>query len=109
MLPPGCCLDAHIPLSDDLKTLAVELQDLVQAKVGTAKFAAGYNDIRQKALSVRRERKASRAIQVRLWLVYCRRSRGAYILGLARCPCLDRYGPHCRSEEEAAAKCGEEG
>ena len=57
-------------MSDDLKTLAVELQDLVQSKVGTTKFAAVYNEIRQKVLSVRRDRKASRAIQVRHWPMY---------------------------------------
>lgn len=51
---------------DELKTLAVELQDLVQAKVGTTKFSDIYSSIRQKVVSVRRERKAARVIQVRL-------------------------------------------
>ncbi|KAI0753565.1 hypothetical protein C8Q80DRAFT_1342693 [Daedaleopsis nitida] len=53
--------DSHM---DELKTLAVELQDLVQGKVGTTKFANVYNSIRQKVLSVRRERRTARAIQV---------------------------------------------
>ncbi|TFK80791.1 hypothetical protein K466DRAFT_366251 [Polyporus arcularius HHB13444] len=48
---------------DDLKTTATELQDLVQSKVGSTKFANVYNGIRQKVLGVRRERRAARAIQ----------------------------------------------
>ncbi|PIL29525.1 hypothetical protein GSI_08333 [Ganoderma sinense ZZ0214-1] len=51
------------PQMEELKTLAVELQDLVQTKVGTTKFSNVYNSIRQKVVSVRRERKAARAIQ----------------------------------------------
>jgi len=49
---------------DDLKSTAVELQDLVQAKVGTTKFANEYNNIRQGVLTVRRERRATRTLQV---------------------------------------------
>jgi len=49
---------------DDLKTLAQELQDLVQSKVGTTKFANVYNQIRQKVISVQRDRKTARALQV---------------------------------------------
>ncbi|KAI1783497.1 armadillo-type protein [Ganoderma leucocontextum] len=51
------------PQMEELKTLAVELQDLVQAKVGTTKFSNVYSSIRQKAVSVRRERKTARVIQ----------------------------------------------
>ena len=49
---------------DELRTLAVELQDLVQTKVGTTAFANVYNMIRQNVLGVRRERKTMRAVQV---------------------------------------------
>ncbi|TFY61376.1 hypothetical protein EVJ58_g4545 [Rhodofomes roseus] len=48
----------------ELKTLAAELQDLVQAKVGTTKFAAVYNEIRQHVVGVRRERRNARVMQV---------------------------------------------
>ncbi|KAI0764301.1 armadillo-type protein [Trametes elegans] len=51
------------PQMDDLKALAIELQDLVQSKVGTTKFANVYNGIRQKVLSVRRERRTARVVQ----------------------------------------------
>jgi hypothetical protein len=44
--------------------LSQELQDLVQAKIGTTSFAAAYNQIRQGALSIRRERKVARAMLV---------------------------------------------
>lgn len=54
----------------ELKTLAAELQDLVQAKVGTTKFAGVYNEIRQHVVGVRRERRNARVIQVRLLLAY---------------------------------------
>ncbi|KDR69878.1 hypothetical protein GALMADRAFT_255731 [Galerina marginata CBS 339.88] len=47
---------------EELKTTAVELQDLVQAKVGTTKFANVYNQIRQSVLGVRRERKVARVL-----------------------------------------------
>ncbi|PCH35508.1 hypothetical protein WOLCODRAFT_125908 [Wolfiporia cocos MD-104 SS10] len=47
----------------ELKTLAIELQDLVQAKVGTTAFAGVYNRIRQGVLGVRRERRNARAVQ----------------------------------------------
>ncbi|KAF8058584.1 armadillo-type protein [Lyophyllum atratum] len=49
---------------EELKTLATELQDLLQSKVGTTKFSTTYNQIRQGVLGVRRERKAARATQV---------------------------------------------
>lgn len=49
---------------DELKTSAVELQDLIQAQVGTTKFSAIYSRIRQGAITVRRERKITRVLQV---------------------------------------------
>ena len=55
--------DPDLP-SEELKTLAVELQDLVQSKVGTTKFANAYNRIRQSVLSVRRDRRTARVMQV---------------------------------------------
>ncbi|EIW53914.1 uncharacterized protein TRAVEDRAFT_132229 [Trametes versicolor FP-101664 SS1] len=51
------------PQMDELKTLAIELQDLVQSKVGTTTFANVYNSIRQKVLTVRRDRRTARVIQ----------------------------------------------
>lgn len=42
----------------------MELQDLVQNKVGTTKFSTTYNQIRQGVLGVRRERKAAKVMQV---------------------------------------------
>ncbi|TDL22984.1 hypothetical protein BD410DRAFT_769374 [Rickenella mellea] len=53
--------DAHM---DELKSLASELQDLIQAKVGTTAFAQVYNRIRQSVLGVRRERRTARAVEV---------------------------------------------
>jgi U3 small nucleolar RNA-associated protein 20 len=50
---------------DELKTLAIEVQELIQSKVGTTKFAEVYSRIRQNVLGVRRERKTARAVQVR--------------------------------------------
>jgi U3 small nucleolar RNA-associated protein 20 len=49
---------------DEIKALAVELQDLIQTKVGTTKFANAYSRIRQSILSVRRDRKTARIMQV---------------------------------------------
>jgi U3 small nucleolar RNA-associated protein 20 len=43
---------------------AVELQDLVQQKVGTTKFATAYNKIRQTVLGVQRERRTARITKV---------------------------------------------
>jgi len=48
---------------DELKATAVELQDLVQLKVGTTKFAVTYNKIRQTVLGVQRERRTARAVK----------------------------------------------
>jgi U3 small nucleolar RNA-associated protein 20 len=50
---------------EELKTLSVELQDLIQAKIGMTKFSAVYNQIRQGAAGLRQERKAARAFLVR--------------------------------------------
>ncbi|KAJ7127009.1 armadillo-type protein [Mycena epipterygia] len=49
---------------DELKTVCIELQDLVQSKVGTTKFSTAYNQIRQSVLGVQRERKATKVLQV---------------------------------------------
>ncbi|KAK7691383.1 hypothetical protein QCA50_004782 [Cerrena zonata] len=51
------------PHMDELKTLAIELQDLLQTKVGTSKFSNVYNGIRQNVISVRRDRRTARAVQ----------------------------------------------
>lgn len=56
-------VDTDTGLADELKTLGVELQELVQSKVGTTKFAEVYSRIRQNVLGVRRERRTARAIQ----------------------------------------------
>ncbi|KAI0060580.1 hypothetical protein BV25DRAFT_946008 [Artomyces pyxidatus] len=48
------------PHMDELKTTATELQELVQQKVGTTKFASTYNKIRQSVLEVQRERRTAR-------------------------------------------------
>jgi U3 small nucleolar RNA-associated protein 20 len=50
--------------SDELKTVCIELQDLIQSRVGTTKFSATYNQIRQGVLGVQRERKATKVLQV---------------------------------------------
>ncbi|KAJ7773253.1 armadillo-type protein, partial [Mycena metata] len=49
---------------EELKTVCIELQDLIQSKVGTTKFSTAYNQIRQGVLGVQRERKTTRALQV---------------------------------------------
>ncbi|KAI0045527.1 hypothetical protein FA95DRAFT_1561038 [Auriscalpium vulgare] len=51
------------PHMDELKTTAVELQELVQQKVGTTKFANTYNKIRQSVLGVQRERRTARVMK----------------------------------------------
>ena len=48
----------------ELKTIATELQDLVQSKVSVTKFTNVYNQIRQSVLGLRRERKVARVMQV---------------------------------------------
>ncbi|KAJ7066948.1 armadillo-type protein [Mycena amicta] len=47
----------------EMKTLSVELRDLVQTKVGPTKFSAVYNRIRQGVLGTQRERRATRVLQ----------------------------------------------
>lgn len=42
----------------------MELQDLIQSKVGTTKFSTVYSQIRQGIVSVQRERKEARVLQV---------------------------------------------
>lgn len=49
--------------TDEIKTMAIELQDLVQNKVGVVKFSNVYSQIRQGVVNVQRERKATRALQ----------------------------------------------
>ncbi|KAG9319002.1 hypothetical protein JVU11DRAFT_1122 [Chiua virens] len=53
----GTIWDAEM---EELKTTAIELQDLVRAKVGTAGFANAYNRIRQGAVSVQQARWVAR-------------------------------------------------
>ncbi|KAF8622933.1 hypothetical protein AX15_006611 [Amanita polypyramis BW_CC] len=53
----------HDPQMNEIKTLVIELQDLVQNKVGVVKFSRVYSQIRQSTLNVRRERKAARTLQ----------------------------------------------
>lgn len=55
--------------TEELKTLALELQEMVQAKVGTTKFSAVYGRIRQQVVGIRRERRIARAVQVRNALI----------------------------------------
>ncbi|CAG8539994.1 2130_t:CDS:2, partial [Acaulospora colombiana] len=47
---------------EELKATASELQDLVQSKVGVTAFTSVYSQIRQGALAIQRDRKASRAM-----------------------------------------------
>ncbi|KAJ7035036.1 armadillo-type protein [Mycena alexandri] len=47
---------------EELKTVCIELQDLIQSKVGTTKFSTAYNQIRQGVLGVQRARKTTRAV-----------------------------------------------
>ena len=49
---------------EELKTLASEVSDLVQSKVGTTAFAATYSSVRQHVESVRRERCVARNVQM---------------------------------------------
>lgn len=46
--------------------LAIEVQDLVQTKVGISKFTTVYSQIRQGAEDVRRERRVSQGIKVEM-------------------------------------------
>lgn len=47
-------------MTDELKTLATELQDLLQQKVGAGPFSQVYNRIRQGAIANRNERRVKR-------------------------------------------------
>ncbi|EIW80199.1 hypothetical protein CONPUDRAFT_124919 [Coniophora puteana RWD-64-598 SS2] len=51
------------PHMEELKTLASELQDMIQAKVGTTQFATAYSKIRQGVMNVRQGRRTARATQ----------------------------------------------
>lgn len=82
---------------DELKTLAIELQDLIQSKVGTTKFSSVYNTIRQNALSVRRERKTQRAIQVRNSLMPMYRSLTFKLV-------IDDFEPRSSIQTQTAAQ-----
>jgi hypothetical protein len=62
---------------------AVELQDLVQQKVGTTKFATTYNRIRQSVLGVQRERRTARVTKVKDKVYYL-----AWCLTLGSCSLL---------------------
>ena len=70
--------------------LAVELQELVRTKVGTSKFSDAYNSIRQQVLSVRRDRKAARVIQVRLCVFHRSGTRLTFQ--------SEYHRPHCCSK-----------
>ena len=48
----------------DLKDIAIELRDLVQSRVSASKFTTVYNQIRQGTLSVRKERKEAKILQM---------------------------------------------
>ncbi|KZV87291.1 hypothetical protein EXIGLDRAFT_773803 [Exidia glandulosa HHB12029] len=52
------------PSMDALKTLATEVQDLVQKQVGTTAFTEVYSRLRNKAMAVRRDRKEAKALMV---------------------------------------------
>ncbi|EKM83155.1 hypothetical protein AGABI1DRAFT_118514 [Agaricus bisporus var. burnettii JB137-S8] len=54
----------HDTQMEEIKATATELQDLVQAKVGTTKFSQVYSQIRQKTLELQRNRKVARTMQV---------------------------------------------
>ena len=55
---------AYVNNVEGLKAFATELQDLLQAKVGTTKFTTVYSRIRQSVLNTRRERRAAKAVEV---------------------------------------------
>ena len=86
---------------EELKTLALELQEMVQAKVGTTKFATVYGRIRQQVVGIRRERKVDRAVQV--W-DHC---AGDYQWWLNRD--IGHHQSGCCRKTEVGSKFGEEG
>jgi len=57
------CLTLCVIFIEELKTTAIELQELIQSKVGTTKFSTVYSRIRQGVLEVRRERKVAKVLQ----------------------------------------------
>ena len=88
---------------EELKTTAIELQDLVQAKVGTTAFANAYNRIRQGAVSVQQARRVARVTKVRRPFV---RRRGARV-----CSCVGAGddGPRGGCETQGGEECDEKG
>jgi len=48
---------------EELKTLATEVQDVIQSRVGTTRYASAYTSVRQRALEKRRERKTAKLMQ----------------------------------------------
>ncbi|KAL0573671.1 U3 snoRNP protein [Marasmius crinis-equi] len=52
------------PKMSELKDVSVELRDLIQSKVWATKFTTVYNQIRQGVLSVRKERKEAKILQM---------------------------------------------
>jgi U3 small nucleolar RNA-associated protein 20 len=54
--------DTYNTATDNLKTLATELQDLVQSKVGATAFSTVYSRIRQNAVTTRNERRVKRVL-----------------------------------------------
>ena len=57
------CLTLCVIFIEELKTTAIELQELIQSKVGTTKFSTVYSRIRRGVLEVRRERKVAKVLQ----------------------------------------------
>lgn len=55
---------AFPPFSAELQSLAHEVQELLQAKVGTTAYSSVHTSIRQKAAERRNERKTALALQV---------------------------------------------
>lgn len=90
--------------TDELKATAVELQDLVQRKVGTTKFAVIYNKIRQTVLGVQRERRVARVTKA--CLCFSSSSAGGKILDGYPTVC---HQPRGGGEAQATAFCREEG
>jgi U3 small nucleolar RNA-associated protein 20 len=56
------------PIAVELQTLAREVQELLQTKIGTTKYSAVHNEIRAKAAARRNERKQATALMVRVFL-----------------------------------------
>lgn len=70
------CADRRRPESAvELQTLAQEVQELLQTKIGTTAYSAVHTQIRQKAAIKRNERKVALSLQV------CLRSRSSWYIG----------------------------